>query len=63
MLPLQGPRNVLGKSLVIYDDIGTALRGDRLACAAFTPVYRRKAVARDWFPNGGPIRVSNNKWL
>lgn len=32
-LPLHGPNNVLGKSLVIYDDFGPKARGERLACS------------------------------
>lgn len=32
-LPLSGRHNILGKSLVIYDDFGPKARGERLACA------------------------------
>lgn len=33
MLALSGPNNILGKSLVIYDDNGPRARGERLACS------------------------------
>jgi len=32
-LPLVGHNNILGKSLVIYDDFGPKARGERLACS------------------------------
>lgn len=32
-LPLSGHNNVMGKSLVIYDDFGPVARGERLACS------------------------------
>lgn len=32
-LPLSGHNNVLGKSVVIYDDFGPVARGERLACS------------------------------
>lgn len=32
-LPLSGHNNILGKSLVIYDDFGPVARGERLACS------------------------------
>ncbi|XP_034936914.1 uncharacterized protein Rsod [Chelonus insularis] len=50
-LPLSGPFSILGKSLVIYDDHGPVARGERLACTIIGRVYRRKAVAKDWFGN------------
>lgn len=33
LLPLTGHHNVLGKSLVLYDDFGPKDRGERLACS------------------------------
>nr|XP_023029851.1 uncharacterized protein LOC111517802 [Leptinotarsa decemlineata] len=57
MLPLTGHYSVLGKSLVVYDDHGPKARGERLACSIIGGVYRRKAVARDWFPNGNELTV------
>lgn len=57
LLPLSGPNNILGKSLVIYDDHGPVARGERLACAIFGGLYRRKAVAKDWFGNGKDVPV------
>ncbi|KAG7190089.1 hypothetical protein KM043_006224 [Ampulex compressa] len=57
MLPLTGPNGVLGKSLVIYDDHGPKARGERLACSIIGGIYRRKAVAKDWFGNGQEISV------
>ncbi|CAG9854590.1 unnamed protein product [Phyllotreta striolata] len=57
LLPLSGFHNILGKSLVIYDDHGPKARGERLACSTISGVYRRKAVARDWFPNGFDLSV------
>ncbi|XP_057663655.1 uncharacterized protein LOC130898401 [Diorhabda carinulata] len=56
-IPLTGFHNVLGKSLVLYDDNGPKARGERLACSIIGGVYRRKAVARDWFPNGQDITL------
>ncbi|KAJ3625819.1 hypothetical protein MTP99_016359 [Tenebrio molitor] len=56
-LPLTGHHSVLGKSLVLYDDFGPKARGERLACSIIGGVYRRKAVAKEWFPNGKPITV------
>lgn len=32
-LPLSGASSIVGKSLVIFDDHGPVLRGDRLACS------------------------------
>lgn len=32
-LPLSGHNNILGKSVVIYDDFGPVARGERLACS------------------------------
>ncbi|CAG9829590.1 unnamed protein product [Diabrotica balteata] len=57
MIPLTGFHSVLGKSLVLYDDHGPKARGERLACSRIGGVYRRKAVARDWFPNGYDLTV------
>nr|BBG74654.1 superoxide dismutase 6 [Tribolium castaneum] len=56
-VPLTGQFSVLGKSLVVYDDFGPKARGERLACSIIGGVYRRKAVVKDWFPNGVPISV------
>ncbi|CAH0556110.1 unnamed protein product [Brassicogethes aeneus] len=56
-LPLTGPYSVIGKSLVIFDDHGPKARGERLACSIIGGVYRRKAVVRDWFPNGYELSV------
>ncbi|XP_020297647.1 uncharacterized protein LOC109862119 isoform X2 [Pseudomyrmex gracilis] len=57
MLPLSGHHTLFGKSLVIYDDHGPVARGDRLACSTISGVYRRKAVAKDWFGNGEQISL------
>lgn len=35
MVPLSGVHNVLGKSLVIFHDIGPVARGDRIACSMY----------------------------
>lgn len=32
-VPLSGPKSVVGKSLVIYDDRGPVARGERMACS------------------------------
>ncbi|XP_008545809.1 uncharacterized protein LOC103570004 [Microplitis demolitor] len=56
-LPLSGPNSILGKSLVIYDDHGPVARGERLGCTIISRVYRRKAVAKDWFGNGEETTV------
>ncbi|XP_015118809.1 uncharacterized protein LOC107042324 [Diachasma alloeum] len=56
-LPLSGPNSILGKSLVIYDDHGPVARGERLACTIISRVYRRKAVAKDWFGNSEQVGV------
>ncbi|KAB0794972.1 hypothetical protein PPYR_11811 [Photinus pyralis] len=52
LLPLNGPNSIVGKSIVLYDDFGPKARGERLACAKIGAIYRRKAVAKDWFSNG-----------
>ncbi|KAK9501516.1 hypothetical protein O3M35_012226 [Rhynocoris fuscipes] len=57
-LPLSGHHSILGKSVVIFDDHGPKARGDRLACSKITSIFRRKAVARNWFGNGFPVTVS-----
>ncbi|CAK9808868.1 Superoxide dismutase [Cu-Zn] B [Anthophora quadrimaculata] len=57
MLTLSGPNNILGKSLVIYDDNGPRARGERLACSIINQIYRRKAVAKNWFGNGEIISL------
>ncbi|KAL3268164.1 hypothetical protein HHI36_007291 [Cryptolaemus montrouzieri] len=56
-LPLTGSYSIMGKSLVLYDDFGPKARGERLACSKIGGVYRRKAVVRDWFPNGNDLSV------
>ncbi|KAL1494603.1 hypothetical protein ABEB36_010175 [Hypothenemus hampei] len=61
LLPLSGPHSILGKSFVIYDDHGPKARGERLACSKITGVYRRKAVAKDWFPNGVNLNEMQGK--
>ncbi|BES96735.1 Copper/zinc superoxide dismutase (SODC) [Nesidiocoris tenuis] len=57
-IPLAGHNSIYEKSLVIYDDNGPQARGDRLACSRITGIFRRKAVAKDWFGNGSPTTVS-----
>ncbi|KAJ6637646.1 hypothetical protein Bhyg_10377 [Pseudolycoriella hygida] len=57
-LPLSGHNNILGKSLVIYDDFGPVARGERLACSIIGGYHWRKAVARDWYANGVPLTLS-----
>ncbi|KAJ8968153.1 hypothetical protein NQ314_002407, partial [Rhamnusium bicolor] len=57
LLPLTGHHSVLGKSFLLYDDHGPKARGERLACSIIGGVYRRKAVAKDWFPNGFDLSV------
>ncbi|XP_008207466.1 uncharacterized protein LOC100124033 [Nasonia vitripennis] len=57
LLTLSGPTAIFGKSLVIYDDHGPKARGERLACSIITGLYRRKAVAKDWFGNGEEISL------
>ncbi|GAB0087396.1 uncharacterized protein DMENIID0001_016930 [Sergentomyia squamirostris] len=57
-LPLSGVNNIMGKSLVIYDDFGPKARGERLACAKIGSQFRRKAVARDWYSNGELLSVA-----
>ncbi|XP_076266542.1 superoxide dismutase family protein Rsod [Rhynchophorus ferrugineus] len=57
LLPLTGPHSILGKSFVLYDDHGPKARGERLACSKIGGVYKRKAVARDWFANSGVLTV------
>ncbi|XP_014242345.1 uncharacterized protein LOC106662638 [Cimex lectularius] len=57
-LPLTGHNSIMGKSVIIFDDHGPKARGDRLACSKVMGVFRRKAVARDWFGNGFMASVS-----
>ncbi|XP_014088313.2 uncharacterized protein Rsod [Bactrocera oleae] len=57
-LPLSGRHNILGKSLVIYDDFGPVARGERLACSVIIGHVRRKVVAKDWYANGDELTVS-----
>ncbi|XP_017780045.1 PREDICTED: uncharacterized protein LOC108565217 [Nicrophorus vespilloides] len=57
-LPLTGFNKIIGKSFVMYDDFGPKARGERLACSIIGGVYRRKAVAKDWFANGDNLTVS-----
>ncbi|XP_037950401.1 uncharacterized protein LOC119681315 [Teleopsis dalmanni] len=57
-LPLSGRHNILGKSLVIYDDFGPKARGERLACSVIIGYYRRKVVAKDWYANGDELSVN-----
>ncbi|KAL9892126.1 superoxide dismutase family protein Rsod isoform 1-T1 [Glossina fuscipes fuscipes] len=57
-LPLSGRHNVLGKSLVIFDDFGPKARGERLACSMISGYYRRKVVAKEWYANGDPLTVN-----
>ncbi|XP_055905372.1 uncharacterized protein LOC129940875 [Eupeodes corollae] len=51
-LPLSGKQSIMGKSLVIYDDNGPKARGERLACSVIIGHFKRKVVAKDWYPNG-----------
>jgi len=57
-ISLSGLNSIYGKSLVIFDDFGPTARGERLACSKILGVFRRKAVARDWFGNGVPIGLT-----
>uniref|UniRef100_A0A146LIY5 Superoxide dismutase copper/zinc binding domain-containing protein n=1 Tax=Lygus hesperus TaxID=30085 RepID=A0A146LIY5_LYGHE len=57
-IPITGHDSIFGKSLVIFDDRGPEARGERLACSIINGVFRRKAVAKDWFGNGLPASVS-----
>lgn len=57
-LPLSGRLNIIGKSVTIYDDSGPKARGERLACSAITGYSRRKAIAKDWYPNGNQIELT-----
>ncbi|XP_050302289.1 uncharacterized protein LOC126740355 [Anthonomus grandis grandis] len=57
LLPLSGPHSIVGKGFVLYDDHGPKARGERLACSRVGGVYRRKAVAKDWFPNSGNVQL------
>ncbi|XP_066247756.1 uncharacterized protein Rsod [Euwallacea similis] len=57
LLPLTGTHSILGKSIVLFDDHGPKARGERLACSRIGGVYRRKAIVKDWFPNGGELTV------
>lgn len=56
-LPLSGYHKIIGRSFVMYDDHGPVARGERLACSTIGAVYRRKAVVRDWFPNGDELTI------
>ncbi|XP_061393687.1 uncharacterized protein LOC133329207 [Musca vetustissima] len=56
-LPLSGRHNILGKSLVLYDDFGPQARGERLACSIIIGHYRRKVVAKEWYANGDEVNV------
>lgn len=58
LLALSGHHNVLGKALVVYDDNGPVARGERLACAIIGGHHWRKAVARDWYSNGGELTIT-----
>ncbi|OXA38086.1 uncharacterized protein LOC110862045 [Folsomia candida] len=57
-LPLSGRNGIIGKAVVITDDIHPVHRGDRLACVKIQRVYRVKAVAKDWFGNGEKTGVT-----
>lgn len=52
-LPLQGPNSILGRSVVIYDELGApAQRGTRLACATVRQVHPLRASVSTW--DSGP---------
>ncbi|XP_058804660.1 uncharacterized protein LOC131671891 [Phymastichus coffea] len=57
LLALSGPHSIFGHSLVIYDDYGPKARGERLACSLISGMWRRKAVAKDWFSNGEEVSI------
>lgn len=48
LLPLSGPASIVGRSLVIHDDYGPSVRGNRLACTTITRVHGLTASVRRW---------------
>lgn len=57
LLPLSGPHSVVGRSLVIHDENGPSVRGNRLACAPITRQHAISAAVRKWRVGSG---VSSN---
>ncbi|ODM91430.1 Superoxide dismutase [Cu-Zn] [Orchesella cincta] len=57
-LPLSGRWSIVGRSVVITDEVHPVHRGNRLACVKIQRVYRIKVVAKDWFPNGKKIGIT-----
>ncbi|XP_011497265.1 PREDICTED: uncharacterized protein LOC105361711 [Ceratosolen solmsi marchali] len=60
LIKLSGSMSIIGKSLVIYDDRESNVRGERLACSIITRMHRQKAVAKDWFSNEENITINGN---
>jgi Cu/Zn superoxide dismutase len=48
LLPLSGPASIIGRSLVIHDDHGPSVRGDRLACTTISRLHPLSASVRRW---------------
>jgi hypothetical protein len=56
-IALSGYKNIIGRSVNIFDDFGPVARGERLACSRITRVHRRKSVGKDWFGIGGDLTI------
>lgn len=48
LLPLSGQYSIVGRSVVIHDETGPVVRGDRLACTVIKKVHPLTATVRRW---------------
>ncbi|XP_013776784.1 uncharacterized protein LOC106461508 [Limulus polyphemus] len=47
-LPLDGPTGIVGRAIVLHDDLAPHHRGDRLACTLIVPFRGIKASVKTW---------------
>lgn len=61
LLPLSGPHSVIGRSIVVHDEKGPSVRGNRLACASIMRQHPISAAVRKWRVGSGvPSNVSGS---
>lgn len=53
LLPLSGPHSVIGKSVVVHDETGPSVRGNRLACTSIQRLHPLTAAVRKWRVGSG----------
>ncbi|GAB6022615.1 hypothetical protein CHUAL_006711 [Chamberlinius hualienensis] len=57
-LPLSGPLGIIGRSLVIQDDLAPDFRGPRMGCANIQIKYPSRAQTKEWHVSGTPSQIT-----